>query len=109
MIDVLRYINPDGKDLVGEWLNRLRDEKARAKVMVRIDRVQVGNFGDCKALGNGLHELRVDWGPGYRVYFARIGRTTVLLLCGGDKRTQTSDIVRARECLEDYKRRSAER
>lgn len=109
MIDVLRYINPEGKDLFGEWLNRLRDEKARARVMIRIDRVEVGNFRDCKALGNGLYELRVDWGPGYRVYFARIGKTRVLLLCGGDKRTQPSDVVRARECLEDYKRRTAKR
>lgn len=74
--------------------------------MTRIDRVQVGNLGDCKALGNGLYELRVDWGPGYRVYFARIGKMAVLLLCAGDKRTQSSDIVKARECLEDYKRRT---
>ncbi|HKT26196.1 MAG TPA: type II toxin-antitoxin system RelE/ParE family toxin [Terriglobales bacterium] len=80
--------------------------KARARIMTRIDRVQVGNLGDCKALGNGLYELRVDWGPGYRVYFARIGKMAVLLLCAGDKRTQSSDIVKARECLEDYKRRT---
>lgn len=106
MIEVRRYINPQGKDLFGEWLNRLRDEKARARIMIRIDRVQVGNLGDCKALGNGLYELRVDWGPGYRVYFARIGKMAVLLLCAGDKRTQSSDIVKARECLEDYKRRT---
>lgn len=83
-----------------------RMRKARARIMTRIDRVQVGNLGDCKALGNGLYELRVDWGPGYRVYFARIGKMAVLLLCAGDKRTQSSDIVKARECLEDYKRRT---
>lgn len=109
MIEVRRYINAQGKDLFGEWLNRVQDEKAQARIMIRIDRVQVGNLGDCKALGNGLHELRVDWGPGYRVYFARISKTAVLLLCAGDKRTQSSDIVKARECLEDYKRRSAKR
>jgi putative addiction module killer protein len=74
--------------------------------MARIDRLSLGNFGDCKALGGGLFELRIDWGPGYRVYYALIGRACVLLLCGGDKRKQVSDIRRALEYLKDYRERT---
>lgn len=66
----------------------------------------LGTFGDCKPLRQGLSELRIDWGPGYRVYYAMIGRECVLLLCGGDKRKQSSDIERALEYLKDYKERT---
>jgi putative addiction module killer protein len=76
--------------------------------VARIDRLAVGNFGDCKPLGGGEFELRIDWGPGYRVYYAMIGRTCVLLLCGGDKKRQPSHIQRAREYLKDYWERSRE-
>jgi putative addiction module killer protein len=72
-----------------------------------VNRLRAGNFGDCKALGQGLCELRIDWGPGYRVYYASIGRFVVLLLCGGDKRTQSSDIKRASAYLRDFKERAA--
>jgi putative addiction module killer protein len=65
-----------------------------------------GNFGDCKSLGEGLHELRIDWGPGYRVYYAMVGRASVLLLCGGDKRKQPSHIGRAAEYLKEYRERT---
>ena len=65
-----------------------------------------GNVGDCKSLGGGLFELRIDWGPGYRVYYAIAGRELVLLLCGGDKRKQQADIDRAHQYFEDYKKRS---
>lgn len=95
-----------GRDIFGDWLADLKDVRARAKVAVRIDRIATGNFGDCKALREGLYELRIDWGPGYRVYYAMIGRQIVLLLCGGDKRKQSSDIERAFEYLEDYKERT---
>ncbi len=74
--------------------------------MARIDRLSAGNFGDAKALRDGLFELRIDWGPGYRVYYAVVGRSCVLLICGGDKRKQTSDIKRALEYLTDYRRRT---
>ena len=73
---------------------------------MRIDRLSLGNFGDCKSLREGVSELRIDWGPGYRMYYAMLGRTCVLLLCGGDKRKQASDINRAIECLHDYKERT---
>jgi putative addiction module killer protein len=68
--------------------------------------VVAGNFGDCKPVGEGVSELRIDYGPGYRVYFAMITPATVLLLCGGDKRRQAADIARAIEYLKDHKRRS---
>ena len=80
--------------------------QARARIATRIDRLSLGDFGDCKALREGVSEMRIDWGPGYRLYYAMVGRTCVLLLCGGDKRKQSSDIKRAIEYLEDYKERT---
>lgn len=78
------------------WLNKLKDVGARARIALRIRRAETGNFGDTKALGGGLWEMRVDYGPGYRVYYGRDGEVTYLLICGGDKSTQQADIVRAR-------------
>ena len=105
MTEIRRYVTASGRDVVGEWLAGLADARARAKIVARLARVQAGNFGDCKPLGDGVWELRVDWGPGYRVYYAMAGRSVVLLLFGGDKRTQSSDIARALEYWNDYKRR----
>ena len=107
--EVLRYVTESGEEVFGKWLASLADNRARAKVAVRIARLAVGNFGDCKALGEGVSELRIDWGPGYRVYFAMAGRTVVLLLCGGDKRRQAADIERAVNSWKDYKRRTRKR
>jgi len=107
-IQIRRYLNESGKGVFGEWLSVLKDARTQAKIVVRIDRPAVGNFGDCKPLGGGLFELRIDSGPGYRIYYAMIGRTCVLLLCGGDKKRQTSDIRRTREYLKDYWERSRE-
>jgi putative addiction module killer protein len=73
---------------------------------VRIDRLAGGNFGDSKSIGEGLHELRIDWGPGYRVYYGRIETACVLLVCGGDKRKQSVDIKKARTYWKDYKERT---
>jgi putative addiction module killer protein len=87
-------------------LSRLADPRAQAKIAIRIDRLVSGNFGDCKPLRKGLCELRIDWGPGYRVYYVMLGKVCVLLLCGGDKRRQSSDIDRALEYLSDYKERT---
>src|SRR5690349_9454699 len=80
-MDVVRYITESGSDVFGEWLSDLGDSRAAAKVIARIDRLAAGNFGDCKPLRAGVCELRIDWGPGYRVYYAMAGRTRVLLLC----------------------------
>jgi putative addiction module killer protein len=79
---------------------------AAARIAIRIDSLALGNFGDCKALREGVSELRIDWGPGYRLYFGRLGRECVLLLCGGDKRKQSADIERAIDYLKDYKERT---
>jgi len=107
-MELLRYVTESGKDVFGEWLESLRDERAAAKVAVRVNRLAAGNFGDCRPVGGGVWELRIDWGPGYRDYYAMVGRTCVLLRCGGDKRRQTADIARAIEYLEDYQSRSGD-
>ncbi|MDQ7981897.1 type II toxin-antitoxin system RelE/ParE family toxin [Paraburkholderia sp. SARCC-3016] len=78
-----------------EWVDSLSDLKARAAVFVRVRRAELGNFGDSKPLEEGVSEMRIDVGPGYRVYYAREGRVVYLLLCGGDKSTQKADIKRA--------------
>jgi putative addiction module killer protein len=105
-MEVRRYPTASGRDVFGEWLSELRDVRTRAKIVARIDRLSAGNFGDCKALRGGLFELRIDWGPGYRVYYALAGKEYVLLLGGGDKRKQSSDIKRALEYLKDYRERT---
>jgi putative addiction module killer protein len=105
MIDVRYYLTASGKNVVDDWVTDLRDERAAAKIAIRIERLAAGNFGDCKTLRDGVWELKIDWGPGYRVYYAMAGKQIVLLLCGGDKRKQGADIERAVEYWNDYKRR----
>jgi putative addiction module killer protein len=107
MNEILRYVTDSGKDVFGEWLATLKDARARAKIAARVARLAAGNFGDCKALRDGVWEVRIDCGPGYRVYYAMLEETSALLLCGGDKRKQTADIKRAIEYLNDYKRRTS--
>jgi putative addiction module killer protein len=92
-----------------EWLTALNDAVARARIRARLARLMAGNFGDSEPVGDGVVELRIDWGPGYRVYFARLGQVVVLLLCGGDKRTQDKDIKRAKDYFRDYKARTAQK
>jgi putative addiction module killer protein len=87
-----------------DWLGSLRDRRARAKIVVRLERLADGNFGDSKSVKGGVHELRVDYGPGYRVYFFQRGKELVILLCGGDKRTQDADIAHARRLKEEIER-----
>ena len=82
------------------WLHRLKNDNAAARILVRIRRAELGNLGDCRSVGGGVMEMRVDYGPGYRVYVARQGDSIVVLLCGGDKRTQQRDIKRAKELME---------
>lgn len=85
-----------------EWLRKLRDEVARARIQIRVRRVSLGNFGDVKPVGGGVSELRVDYGPGYRVYLRRHGEVLVLLLAGGTKKTQEADIVKAKELAKEW-------
>lgn len=92
-----------------EWLAGLKDRQARARVDARLARVIAGNLGDVRPVGVGVLEMRIDWGPGYRVYVAQVGQIAVLLLCGGDKRSQQKDIERAKAYFEDFKACSAQR
>jgi putative addiction module killer protein len=85
-----------------DWIAGLRDRIAVARIDVRIRRLSLGNAGDFKSVGEGVFELRIDHGPGYRVYFLRQGELIVLLLCGGDKRTQDQDIKAATKLAKDY-------
>jgi len=78
-----------------QWFDSLRDRQARARINARIRRLSLGNFGDVKPIGEGVSELRIDFGPGYRVYFVQRGQTLVVLLASGDKRTQDRDIKKA--------------
>lgn len=82
-------------DIYAKWLDGLRDIHARARVQARVERLATGNPGDAKPVGEGVSELRIDYGPGYRVYYTMRGRTMIILLAGGDKRTQTTDIKTA--------------
>jgi len=84
-------------EVFAEWFAGLRDRTARARITVRIRRLSLGNPGDVKPVGGGVAEMRIDYGPGYRVYFVRRGDTVIVLLCGGDKRHQDRDIARALE------------
>jgi len=83
-------------DVYAQWFRRLRDRWARARINARIRRLSLGNVGDVRPVGEGVSELRIDYGPGYRVYFVQQGQSLVLLLAGGDKSTQERDITRAR-------------
>jgi len=79
--------------------------RAKARIVARVARLKAGNLGDCKSLRDGVSELRIDYGPGYRVYFGVVGFQVILLLCGGDKRSQDADIDKAVDYLADFKRR----
>ena len=105
MINLVRYQQTNGDEPLSDWLNDVRDKIAQARIRIRLRQVEAGNFGDCEAVGEGVSELRVHVGAGYRVYFGRHGQTVVVLLCGGDKRTQTSDIKRAKLFWADWKGR----
>jgi putative addiction module killer protein len=84
-----------------QWLLKLRDVRAKARILARLDSARLGNLGDCRSLGEGVSELRVDVGAGYRVYFTRRQRTLVILLCGGDKSSQQRDITRAKRLAQE--------
>ena len=100
--EVLIYEMADSKCPFDDWLNKLRDVVARAMIRRRINRVRAGNLGKNRSLGDGVWELKVDFGPGYRVYYGEDGPTVVILLCGGDKGSQERDVVKAKEYWRDY-------
>ena len=105
MMQLLRYQREDGREPFSEWLNGLRDKMAQARIRLRLRQVEAGNLGDCEPVGEGVLELRVHVGAGYRVYCGRHGKTVVLLLCGGDKASQVRDIEQATQLWMEWKRR----
>ena len=107
MIEVLTYTDDDGQKPYADWLDKLPDKHAKTRVLVRVGRMAAGNFGDCKPVSDGVWELRIDWGPGYRVYYAQSGKHLVLLLTGGDKRKQQTDIATAVNYWNDWKRKNS--
>ena len=106
--EIREYLRPNGRCPFRNWLSSLKDVKARAKIRIRINRIRLGNFGDCKSVGSGVSEIRIDYGPGYRIYFGRVGEKILLLLCGGTKRNQVKEIKLAKEYWYDYKKRKKE-
>ena len=106
MYEIRHYLTQSGKDLYMEWRRKIRDASAAIAVDRRVNRIELGNFGDHKFCRDGVWELRIDVGPGYRVYYAVAGDEVVLLLCGGDKRTQDADIDRACQYWRDWQGRN---
>jgi len=93
--EIWLYETADGTYPYEDWYNSLRDNKGKDRIKLRLKRVMTGNLGDCKSVGEGVFELKIDFGPGYRLYFGQVGLTIVLLLIGGDKSTQKQDIDKA--------------
>ena len=100
------YLTPEGVSPFRDWLRSLRDARVRARIRVRLNRLRLGNFGDCRSVGDGVHELKISEGPGYRVYFGNLGPTVILLLYGGDKRKQAATIQTAKDYWRDYQGRA---
>jgi putative addiction module killer protein len=104
-IEIRQYATEEGRVPFREWRRALKDPATRQRVDARLGRIRGGNLGDHRDLGGGLFELRLDFGPGYRIYFTREGRTVVVLLAAGEKHGQDRDIDRARDYLRDWKER----
>ena len=102
MYKIEHYLTENGKDIVQDYLDAMRDLRAHVRILRRIDRVEQGNFGDCKRLSEGLFELRIDVGAGYREYYTQMEDRLILLLCAGDKKSQSADIVRSEAFRQDY-------
>lgn len=105
MIQTITYQDSNGNKPYADWLKGLTDKQAKARILVRVNRIAAGNFGDCKPLRDGVQELRIDHGPVYRVYLSRQGPVLVLLLCGSDKSDQNRAIKQAVDYLNDWKER----
>ncbi len=103
MVEIRKYRDPQGRVPFDRWLDRLKDNRGAKRIQIRVERLMLGMTGDAKALGGGLHELRIPEGPGYRVYYGWDGDTVVILLCGGDKGSQQRDIALARQYWSDYR------
>jgi len=106
MFEIKHYLTDDRRDVFMNWRSQVKDTKVRIAIDRRINRLELGNFGDHKHCREGVWELRLDLGPGYRVYYARAGKTVVLLLCGGTKHSQETDISEACAYWKDWQRRN---
>jgi putative addiction module killer protein len=104
-MEIRHYLDPCGRDHYQRWFDGLRDLRGRIAILRRVQRLELAHFGDCRDCREGVRELRIDIGPGYRVYFAREGGVVVVLLGGGDKDSQERDIERAVDAWRDYRRR----
>ena len=98
----IRLLSRGRRTPFSDWLDSLKDARTVGIVRARLNRIRVCNFGDCKPVGGGVEELRIDFGPGYRIYFGREGSLVVILLCGGNKGTQGRDLARARKYWKEY-------
>lgn len=107
MIELLRYRREGGREPFTDWLATVTDKMAQARIRVRLRQVEAGNLGDCESVGEGVIELRIHVGAGYRVYCGRPGKAVMVLLCGGDKGSQTADIKRAKQWWSEWKERQA--
>jgi putative addiction module killer protein len=105
MIEIQRYRRPDGSVPFDEWFKALRDQSVQWQIMARVFRMRDGNFGDWAAVGEGVFELRIHSGPGYRIYYGRQGEVLVLLLCAGSKKAQGADIEKAKRYWREWKAR----
>jgi putative addiction module killer protein len=106
--EILPYQDAKGNYPFEDWLFRLRDRTARARIQTKLGRLSLGNFGDSKFVGEGVYELRIDYGGGYRIYFGQVGARVILLLCGGDKSSQERDIQTAKSYWRDYANRQGQ-
>lgn len=104
--EIRHYQTPAGEDLCLAWLDSLGNITTRARIEIRLARLERGLLGDCRYLAEGVSELKLDFGPGYRIYFGKDGNRIVILLCAGDKSTQKKDIKHAIECWKDYQSRN---
>ncbi|MYE88850.1 type II toxin-antitoxin system RelE/ParE family toxin [Candidatus Poribacteria bacterium] len=98
------YQTANGREPFNEWLGAIRDTETQARIRARLERLEDGNLGDCRSVGDGVFELRIHFRAGYRIYFAQKDNTIILLLCGGDKSSQRRDIRRAKTYWSEYKR-----
>ena len=104
-LTINEYTDARGKSPYASWLNGLRDARAKAKIILQVDKMELGLFGDSEPIGEGLSELRIHYGPGYRVYYGKESNEVYLLLCGGDKSTQSKDIRNVKAYWNDHKQR----
>lgn len=107
MYEIQHYLLPDGQDTFINWLEKPKDTRAKIAIVRRVNRIELGNFGDHKFCRDGVSELRIDVGAGYRVYYAISGKQIILLLCGGDKRTQSADINLACKYWHNWQKESS--